>query len=1014
MAAAAEADEASTVGISKLLAKFYLGSHRVSIRGLELTSIGRAQRQAGIVALKKHIESDGFDESYAPIVCLVNPLPQEQSLGTVLAAGDIKLRVIDGNHRVAALQQIDEETKPTSPRVISVRVHQPMPQATERMVAAGCNRISSNVVKTLLVDEVVWYRSVIHALQEQHQGSTAMTNDQILKAIKKDFANQSQKAPANQTLKKWIGIALNITPYGLEALRDLSYLPGREPNHPDLTSLDYKRVTLKLVERTKFQGMNKWQQEAYVYRLAKGAITTNKQLNDEQCKTLDSTAETIAQEIERVESIIPRAEWSEGFKRGMRKVMIGGLQSRYYGHLIGLQTNVEAYKKTLPEKMEVSKDHINMLLREPHASTLLQDDPEMKPKWEAYAKGKKDIEQTSVSDKADFVQKGKAPAADAGSGSKQGKGKGPTTTPAAAADAPAATSSATSTSSAGPSSDPPTSSGGSSGTKDSAAATTGGASTNTGDKGNMEKEVPVVPAKRKRAAPAPTIAPSTSTANDERSAKLEKKVAQVQIVDPLSSVWNVSTNPLLEDDGSIMLAFLNVAGDRSILDDSADGKVRLVRALTEIAGTLDDRGSLAIAMESTVSFNYKHMTDSLKEAGLALEAFPVTSVYLNKLAGRTPTDSKQRKYTRQTASVLVAHKTGEHTSHASGPQFDPPRISQLEAVGIIISQKHPSATFLAPSMADHLLNRFTSAGDKVLVSAFEDNNLASLVLTSGRRLFALVGDPAKAVSVGRQVKSALATAMTAGWFKALANAGVPLGGSVLPAGFPSHNMSQASQVDIENIRHGYDEDDDGSGPGGWNLEFAKRTAAEFGLEIRDATKGGGLWTIQDQEIMPMFGQGQYELLTSDQLLAAVENDGKPRYVVCGTELLAALVVDGQYDAGSGLLLVLRLDPSCFLYYMNACDAGDSKENIERRDLFGTKSPNQETAPGLLADAENGLSFSMTSPVTAGTELLHYFPSRASVKRARIGVEAEGGAGASPSGRRTLFICSVKLECTEIN
>lgn len=136
-AAAAEADQASTAGISKLLAKFYIGSPRVSIRDLELTSVGRAQRQAGIVALKKQIESDGFDESYAPIVCLVNPLPQEQSLDTVLAAGDMRLRVIDGNHRVAALQQIDEETKPPSPRVISVRVHQPMPQATERMVAAG-------------------------------------------------------------------------------------------------------------------------------------------------------------------------------------------------------------------------------------------------------------------------------------------------------------------------------------------------------------------------------------------------------------------------------------------------------------------------------------------------------------------------------------------------------------------------------------------------------------------------------------------------------------------------------------------------------------------------------------------------------------------------------------------------------------------------------------------------------------------------------------------------------------
>lgn len=85
-------------------------------------------------------------------------------------------------------------------------------------------------------------------------------------------------------------------------------------------------------------------------------------------------------------------------------------------------------------------------------------------------------------------------------------------------------------------------------------------------------------------------------------------MAQVQAVDPLSSAWNVSANPLAEDDGSIMLAFLNVAGDRSVLDDSADSRSRLVRAVTEIAGTLNERGSLAIAMESTVSFNIKHIT----------------------------------------------------------------------------------------------------------------------------------------------------------------------------------------------------------------------------------------------------------------------------------------------------------------------------------------------------------------------------------------------------------------------
>lgn len=84
-------------------------------------------------------------------------------------------------------------------------------------------------------------------------------------------------------------------------------------------------------------------------------------------------------------------------------------------------------------------------------------------------------------------------------------------------------------------------------------------------------------------------------------------MVHVQAVDPLSSAWNVSTNPLAEDDGSIKLAFLNVASDTDVLNDSVTDRARLVCAVTEIAGTLDDRGSLVIAMESTVSFNYKHI-----------------------------------------------------------------------------------------------------------------------------------------------------------------------------------------------------------------------------------------------------------------------------------------------------------------------------------------------------------------------------------------------------------------------
>lgn len=81
----------------------------------------------------------------------------------------------------------------------------------------------------------------------------------------------------------------------------------------------------------------------------------------------------------------------------------------------------------------------------------------------------------------------------------------------------------------------------------------------------------------------------------------------MQAVDPLSSGWNIATDPLKAEDASIMLAFLNVAGDPSILVDAADSRTRLSRVLTEIAGALDARGSLAIPMESTVSFNFHHI-----------------------------------------------------------------------------------------------------------------------------------------------------------------------------------------------------------------------------------------------------------------------------------------------------------------------------------------------------------------------------------------------------------------------
>ena len=115
--------------------------------------------------------------------------------------------------------------------------------------------------------------------------------------------------------------------------------------------------------------------------------------------------------------------------------------------------------------------------------------------------------------------------------------------------------------------------------------------------------------------------------------------------------------------------------------------------------------------------------------------------------------------------------------------------------------------------------------------------------------------------------------------------------------------------------------------------------------------------------------------------------------------------DAEVAAASGLGLFLRLDPSCFLYYVTACDKGDQNEHVERVIVIDTKNPTKETVHSLLADAENGVSFILTRPIRKGEKLLHHFPSQASIlvermKIAQGGNVVEGGVVSSPGGRQT--------------
>ncbi|CAM9580097.1 unnamed protein product [Ectocarpus fasciculatus] len=261
----------------------------------------------------------------------------------------------------------------------------------------------------------------------------------------------------------------------------------------------------------------------------------------------------------------------------------------------------------------------------------------------------------------------------------------------------------------------------------------------------------------------------------------------------------------------MMLIFFNVGVDPSILLSAPDSTARLDRVLVNLAAALHPRGTMAIAMEST-AYNFFYLDDRLKAMGLILEKNPPISVYLEGQAGRIP-DHRKNHYTRQSSSVLIAHKNGDFAQHgAPRDSFSRPREQALEDVGVVVSAKHPhSATFLSRSMAEHLIHRFTLPGDSVMVTAFEDNSIAHLVLGSGRKLCALVADPTKRDKAEECVDGSCTTAMRRGWFADLREANVVVDKSTLPPSGLSSNTSAAVDDEHSGRRAGSDDEGEEGG-----------------------------------------------------------------------------------------------------------------------------------------------------------------------------------------------------------
>lgn len=118
-------------------------------------------------------------------------------------------------------------------------------------------------------------------------------------------------------------------------------------------------------------------------------------------------------------------------------------------------------------------------------------------------------------------------------------------------------------------------------------------------------------------------------------------VADVQVLDPLSPTWNPNEQAFQTGEETIMLAFLNVAGDPSILETSAKSRERLLSVVMHIAGRLHTRGTLAIPMESNWRVDFGHIDGErhVPKYGVRKRLTPhlvlLNASYLSLLNGRT-------------------------------------------------------------------------------------------------------------------------------------------------------------------------------------------------------------------------------------------------------------------------------------------------------------------------------------------------------------------------------------------
>ena len=124
-----------------MLSGSFIGTFKTRVSQVQHTSSGRELRRAGIELLCQSIKETGWLKDSIPVATLVDST-QERVIKEA-SVMDILLRLVDGNHRIAALRAIDDEGGTDSEVLVSV--YSRFETSMERAIADRKLRIKSRL-----------------------------------------------------------------------------------------------------------------------------------------------------------------------------------------------------------------------------------------------------------------------------------------------------------------------------------------------------------------------------------------------------------------------------------------------------------------------------------------------------------------------------------------------------------------------------------------------------------------------------------------------------------------------------------------------------------------------------------------------------------------------------------------------------------------------------------------------------------------------------------------------------